>query len=740
MRDPQRLARPAPEGEATDNHKDHQGHKVTIKGFSSLAVLCALCGSLPAQPPDRGEQELLSRIIIPGEAQRTAWQFNDAEHLVDQGKWNEALDVYQRILKEAGDDLVPLGARHRLHARRLCHLQIAALPAEALKVYRNRVDGQAKLWLDEGIANQDAATLRRLVNESFCSRHTESALDMLGDLAFERGRFAEAEDWWSLLALPASYAAAQPPAAGDAKPREAEARWMRDVPLVFPDPQMDLGLIRAKQLLAHLFEGYDADWQHEWAAFQKQYPKAQGRLAGKSGVLADILQTLARERSSLIAPPLFQTWWTFAGAALRNRVERRPSHAPGRPNFADEPEWIVNLRTGKRVSDAQAYPENGTTGYPQHPIIVDNKVLVADAYTISGYDLRTGDQILHYDPQAHTPDSEAGPGTNYTLTSDGQRVYARLGAPGIGPRKGGESDSYLVCLNLNPGPHEARDRWTVRAPNVEGSPATFEGAPLVHQGRVYVGVTHFTGIQTRTAIACYAADTGARRWQTEVCETIELKEGERRYRQHLLTLAGSNIVYCSHSGAIVAVDAATGHRVWAYRYPSRGPKTVDGEPSPRGLTPCLAVDGGLIVAPLDLDRILCLDPSTGHSLWESNPVEVVDLLGVSTGRLIFTSTMPRALTPVRSIRALDLATGTAVPHWMQPGDGSDLAAAGRGLLAQDRILWPTARGLYVVNLEGRRIDHKEDIHGNLATANGFIAAATRGALFVYALTPQAGLR
>ena len=65
----------------------------------------------------------------------------------------------QGVTVESGDALVPLPngqdakeqatrPRHCLHARRLCHQRLAALPPEALKLYRSRVDGQAKTLVE----------------------------------------------------------------------------------------------------------------------------------------------------------------------------------------------------------------------------------------------------------------------------------------------------------------------------------------------------------------------------------------------------------------------------------------------------------------------------------------------------------------------------------------------------------------------------------------------------------------
>src|SRR5438093_1486788 len=82
-----------------------------------------------------------------------------------------------------------------------------------------------------------------VADEAFCSRPAERALDLLGDLAFERGDFDEAESWWRLLVPPAGV---KPDAKDD---------------LAYPDPRGDRALIRAKQFLARLFRGPDESWR-----------------------------------------------------------------------------------------------------------------------------------------------------------------------------------------------------------------------------------------------------------------------------------------------------------------------------------------------------------------------------------------------------------------------------------------------------------------------------------------------
>jgi outer membrane protein assembly factor BamB len=145
-----------------------------------------------------------------------------------------------------------------------------------------------------------------------------------------------------------------------------------------------------------------------------------------------------------------------------------------------------------------------------------------------------------------------------------------------------------------------------------------------------------------------------------------------------LTLAGGQIVYATQAGAIVAVDARTGEPTWAVRYPSRGPVTREFEPSPRDLAPCVYADGRIYAAPLDVDRLLCIDARSGRVAWEAADVEIVHLLGTAHERIY-------ATTPT-GLQAWKLSSGRA--EWVQPSEGR-LPSLGRGLIAGGWLFWPT---------------------------------------------------
>src|SRR5262245_29001943 len=250
-----------------------------------LPLLLA-CLALPAAA--RGEEP--AGATFPAESRAATARLEQARRLLADGKTAAAVEELQAISEGAGG-LVPVESGRLVSARRLAQAELSRLPPEALKAYRGHVDGQARRRLEQALATRDEGLLRRVAEETFCSRPAETALDALGDLAFERGRFAEAEAWWRLLATP--------PDAGRAGPPD----------LVYPDPTGGPARARAKQLLARLFAGPDAGWDEALAAYRKAHADAEGSLAGRKGRYADILAELAGEQRK--EPPGPQPPWSM---------------------------------------------------------------------------------------------------------------------------------------------------------------------------------------------------------------------------------------------------------------------------------------------------------------------------------------------------------------------------------------------------------------------------------------------
>lgn len=612
--------------------------------------------------------------------------------------WDQLPEEYYRVMQDSGDALATtvdspphLGVGWAsLQVRRLCQQRLAALPKASLDQYRRRVDAEARALLDQGRRERSREPLRRLVDELFCSTPTDAALDLLGDLAFDKGHFEEARYWWSLL-----------------EPLDG----IRHDRLLFPGPKIDVPRVQAKQILALIFAGR-LDEAHAAIA---RFGPAKGQLAGHDGPYAVTLQktllSFAKERVRNNDEP----WLTFGGDGTRNRVL---SQGLSWQMWEDGPAWRVALPATKERKPAF------------HPIIVNNQVLIADHRSVVSYHLTTGKELFRFVPKGLDIDARHAAG-RFTLSADHDRAYVRLGKPGIGPND--KPASYLICIDLTePGVARERELWRIKA-----NGDVFEGASLVHDGRVYVASSKIVGRRVIASIICYDV-RGRQRWTREVCDCPEFEDltNGPRDRQHLLTLAGGQIVYVSHAGAIVAVDAVMGQPTWAVRYPPRS----DMEASPRELAPALYADGLVFTAPQDSDRVYCMDATTGQLRWELDGVEIVHLLGAAHGRL-FAATN-------NGVLSINLKSGQI--EWTQPSGGRSL---GRGLLAGGWLLWPTQNvklpyravtllgGTQQKDGDARSVLPEPDtmnpdlLHtlpvGNLALGQGCLVIAGVSELFVY---------
>src|SRR5205085_7932162 len=117
---------------------------------------------------------------------------------------------YQRVIDQYGDKVAKLpkdepGADSSgdftlyVNGRGFCHRCLAELPPEARAIYRNRVDSEAERWYRQGASRRDLGLLRRVVDQAFCSSWGDEALELLGDLAFQDGRFGEALSMYGRL-------------------------------------------------------------------------------------------------------------------------------------------------------------------------------------------------------------------------------------------------------------------------------------------------------------------------------------------------------------------------------------------------------------------------------------------------------------------------------------------------------------------------------------------------------------
>ncbi len=719
----------------------------------AIAVLCvAGAVRVGAQTPHQSGSKFYPDSSDTAEALLR----NAAGHARD-GQWAEAIEIFQRIIDQysdkvaklpraedpKGDDDFVLFVDLRVH----CHRSLAKLPPEGRAIYRNRVDGMAQRWFQEGQTRRDAGLLRRVVDVAFCSSWGDDALDLLGDLAFQDGRFGEA------LAM---YRRLVPDGADDT------------LALIHPDPSVDLARIAAKKILCRAAAGESLAVSSEIDAYRRRFPDASGTLAGRKGPYAQIVeQSLRLDHLASGAQP-DSRWPTFAGSLERSRVVAEAVDV-GSLQWKVPLERIVQAGPGNAYGASRPLASGGASqerllGY--HPIVLGDQVIVCDGTRVLAYNLSdrpggrdtgaalTIEPAWKHDPEAAVPHVYRSSASipRYTLTAVGHRIFARMGAPtppaymGFN-RSGGGGTSSIIALDSSA---QGKLLWLQKASDLVlpnrpadrvGRSVSFEGTPVADSQRVYVAVTDRRE-QTATYVVCFDAETGVRRWvrylgaaatdQDNMMAMGGIAFGSPPvgdYGHRLLSLAGPHLFYQTNLGAVVAMEAETGVVRWVASYPRQDNGRMGG--SDRDLNPAVCHDGLVIVAPSDAAAIYAFDFESGRLVWKSDPiaeeVKLAHLLGVAKGRLVATGDR---------VLLFDVKTGKLAGSWPET---SKSEGYGRGLLAGERIYWPTRDRIEVLD-QGTGLRAAPPIKlmelylttgGNLIAANGYLIVAQPDALVVF---------
>jgi outer membrane protein assembly factor BamB len=727
-----------------------------------IAALVAARSS-DAQGPNRASPKVYPDTSFAAEA-----LLRNADNHAKGGQYAEAIEIYQRVIQQFGDKVVevvappapaevagkpaapgvvtPDDSKLFVDARLDCQRRIAELPPEARAFYRARVDSQAERWFKQGQADRDRSALRRVIEEAFCSSWGDDALELLGDLSFQEGQFAEALSAYRQL-VPDG------PAVGRG--------------MTHPDPSVNLARVAAKALLCRAAMGENPPTAADLAAYAKAYPDAKGEIAGRTGPLAKSLSAaIGEDKLSAPAQPDGR-WPTFAGSPTRSRI------APSSIDVGSL-QWRVDLapispstpRYGRRMqpmATTMNVPADRLLAY--HPIVIGEQVVICDEKSVTAYNLNqrpteggiaapTATIAWRHEHQGGGFVSEAVRPhhglARYTLTAFGDRIYARMGPPPaapmnmgmgrMGPSNGGSS-STIVALDRAA---EGKLLWKrsaseivlpKRKPDGANRSAAFEGTPVADARNVYVALTDRAEM-TATYVACLDAETGVTRWVRFICEAnsnVDPFSGNSisEISHRLLTLDGPTLYYQTNLGAVVSLDVEAGSIRWLATYPWESRRGF-GQSQDRDLNPAIAHNGLVIVAPDDAQALFAFDAATGRMVWKTRPlpddIKLAHVLGVAKGKVVATGDR---------VLLFDVKTGALVRAW--PDGGQSPQGFGRGILAGERIYWPTSTEIHVLDQETGLIAEppirlKEKFQtggGNLAVGDGFLIVAQGDAMVVF---------
>ena len=566
------------------------------------------------------------------------------------------------------------------------------LPLAGLTAYRQQVNPSAKKWLDDAERHRDRTALLKIMRQAFASSHGDEAARRLAEQAFEAGDFAAARTWWEMLL----------PAPGPL--RSAAGIGL----LRHPDSPSNMPQLRAHLILCSLYSGNIARADQELIAFRRLQADAVGRLAGRDGVLVDLLtEEIGKTfspRPSITTPELDQRLWSIE---------------------LPWPAWINRDKAGRPSDLGDVFP-----------VVTDHAVFVTNGESVFAFDLASGrpkwseaanDDLTSQRAVIHSLADPVAPKwatvgrPQHTLTVSGDRLYARLGTPITGRAKQElHAQSELVGLDIHEG--EGRLVWRVSADEVDpqdplraAAPWSFEGSPVADSRRVFAALRRSLP-QEQINVACFDADTARLLWNRRIGITVASTEETVNSTTHLqLTLAEESVFISTDAGAIAALDAHDGTMRWLHTYNVETAHSVR-ERHREGMTPPLSHDGVLYVAPLDSQLLMAIHAESGLRLWQRewpDPIEYV--LGISGNTLVVSG---------RSLWGVNIANGeSAWPHRRVGEDDPEGFSFGRGVLIGNEVWWPNREELIVVNATNGQIQRRVRLRESIAETTGHLTAA-----------------
>ncbi len=666
-----------------------------------------------SQEQDRSEQSLATAVPLA-----PLNEFAKIEELLKAKQVNDAVTILLQLIESGQNELVALPASDDSHSKLVryvsvqqrCQLFLAACATsnpEVLQRYRARVDSKARIQLQRAAEENDLGELSRIVKQLFCSRYGDDASLLLGECFLEQGEFSKARNAWRAISP-------------ELTERLGFPQQLPNGLLLYPDTDIARGKLVARMVYVSIMQGEYERAKIELASLSKMTPRHSGTFFGKNEPDVDVLQELLADRTSWKAEIATPDWRTFAGSATRAAVSTADVDPAGNPNWSIQ----VRRRTSLQEIIGESRPRVGedTAGLlSYHPIVVDGKVFWSELSRIRGVDLATGRPAWRPDDNdAVSPlnraliweheDSFARPQRHrgyvgvprFTMSSHGSMLFARLGSPITGPRKELTNRGQLVGFDLN--------RQGSLLPGFPIYPPErgweFDGCPVSDGNHLYVVLRHssYDSARVEMHVACYplySVQISAPPepiWQVKICEADSVSLGRWEEVTHTLLTLSENTLFCNTNlGVISSIECHSGALNWSVEYPRKpfrlNEKHNDDLHYFRDLNPPVVDRQKLFVTPSDSDEVLALDLSSGAQLWRQAVPRSTHILGIGKKNLMLGGDQ---------LLWLDSQTGQF--RGMFPGvSNNGLGQAGkpaprgvgRGLLAQDKVYWPTREAIYV---------------------------------------------
>jgi hypothetical protein len=603
-------------------------------------AVCVLSGNAFAQVADDGGDvpaELLqTRVARPvGEVLR---RLERLQSLAERESWDDVCDVADELLAEAADGWVAIEPNRYVGVREAVHRRLAALPPAGLAAYRLRVDALADDRLQRGVKDRDERLLRQVVDRAFCSSAGDDALWALGEIALERGDYQAARAAWQVI---------RPETAGEGS-------------IAYPDATVSLADVRARLALVSFREGDFQRAEREIAEIAKLHPDGTGRLGGKEVNYATRLRELLLQARKWPSPVGAQNDWpTLYANSQRTNVSSIAT--PAAATF--EQVWSIPITPLDEAAEVTRQPT-------VYPVVAEGTIVFQNVAGIHALLPEVGEE-----PPAvrrlHAALTSAQPIGVLSATLENRKVYAVVA--GKTDQRARAPSTHLLGLDL------ARDGALLFQLSPESDDAIFLGPPVVAGSRAVVCELAATEA-IKASVVCYDLWSKEVVWRRSLGWAFNASNLNSNLAGSMTIAEDAGVIYMNTNlGMVAAIRVVDGEPLWLRTYARSLPGGAATMVSTaRRPNPCFVSQSRVVVSPDDCGELMALDAATGVKLW-SSPLPAIGarVLAVNPERIILSG---------ERLWAINAADGTMVDAWGgEPDSGVGQGVAAGDLICWPTI-------------------------------------------------------